>query len=164
MFSVSRISLPYITATFALSTSPVKWQKVTGAMVLTLGILKSLPSISGSSFWWPGKMRVIFANICKFCGQSVLACCIRSRMVSRDMSIISPVSSATLGNLKIPLLGTLKYRQISPLDGRAFSLFSNNLKLYKMPDSLPWGYRGAQSSGRNRKTHRRITQVWWKCF
>ena len=80
-------------------------------------------------------------------------------MVSRDMSIIAPVSSATLGNLKVPLLGILKYRQISPLGGRAFSLFSNNLKLYKMPNSLPWGHRGGQSSGRNRKTHRRITQV-----
>ena len=43
-------------------------------------------------------------------------------------------------------------RHISSLDGRAFSLSSNDLRPYKMPKSIPWG-NGAQSSGRNRKTN-----------
>lgn len=66
---------------------------------------------------------------------------------------------ATLGNLKVPLLGTLKYRQISPLDGRAFSLFSNNLKPYKMPNSLPWGQRSSEQWEEQKNTQEDDTGV-----
>lgn len=121
-FSMSQRSLAYITATFALSISFVKWQK--WGPDFNPGEFEEVAYYFWTFLWWSEKMRVALPNIWKFCdGSSGILCGPKDQGEQRGAHRLTCVFCYSQASECLPVILYLKYGQISSSEQTILNLF-----------------------------------------